>query len=268
MSSVRKSAANKRNSCKSCGPRTAAGKTIASRNALRHGLSAVIHRQPAPFAEIERFAKAICGREKNVALLEQARIIAANEFVLRAINAQKIAVVERLRDHTAIALAKGDNSYDLATARFMQAWLAHREIESLVPKVREKYKDQIPRPVESRALPADEQEIGMVPIPILALLEEGSCSVEAKRNALELARKLIDAQDRDEYEALEEGAADLVRLDRYEQRAWSRQKRAIRSFMNLKLMLNLNPVVRSELSNCEMQRPDQIGFRGHLEKPV
>ena len=86
-------------------------------------------------ADVERFAIAICGRDTNAALLEQARIIAANEFVLRAINAQKIGVVERLRDHTAIALAKGDNSYDLATARFMQAWLAHREIESLVPKV-------------------------------------------------------------------------------------------------------------------------------------
>lgn len=244
MSSVRKSAATKRNSCKSCGPRTAAGKAIASRNALRHGLSAVTYRQPTPSADVERFALAICGQDTNVALLEQARIIAANEFVLHAIKAQKIAVVERLRDHTAIALAKGDNSYDLATARFMQAWLAHREIESLVPKVWKKYKDQIPRPVGSSALPADEQEIGTVPIPILALLEEGSCSVEAKRNALELARKLIDAQDRDEYEALEEGAADLVRLDRYERRAWSRQKRAIRSFMNLKLMSNLNPANR------------------------
>jgi hypothetical protein len=241
MSSVRKSAANKRNSCKSCGPRTAAGKKVASRNALRHGLSAVIHRQPTPSADIERLALAICGRDANVAVLEQARIVAANELVLHAINAQKIAVVERLRDRTAVALAKGDNSFDLATARFMQAWLAHREIESLVPTVREKYKDQIPRPRENREPPTADQEIGMVPIAIKALLKEDSCSVEAKQNALELARKLVDAQEREDYEALEEGTADLVRLDRYERRVWSRQKRAIRSFMNLKLTLSLNP---------------------------
>ena len=63
MSSARKVAANRRNSCKSCGPRTAAGKAIASRNALRHGLSAIINRQATPSAEIERLALAIAARK-------------------------------------------------------------------------------------------------------------------------------------------------------------------------------------------------------------
>jgi hypothetical protein len=40
----------------------------------------------------------------------------------------------------------------------------------------------------------------------------------------------------DEFEAFEQAAIDLIRLDRYERRAWSRQKHAIRAFMNLKLM--------------------------------
>jgi hypothetical protein len=40
----------------------------------------------------------------------------------------------------------------------------------------------------------------------------------------------------DEFAALGEVAPDLIRLDRYERRAWSRQKRAIRNFMNMKLM--------------------------------
>jgi hypothetical protein len=242
MSSARKVAANRRNSCKSYGPRTAAGKAIASRNALRHGLSAIVNRQATPSAEIERLALAICGQEGHGALLEQARVIAANEFVFRAINAQKIAVVERLRDHTAIALAKGDNSLELGKARFMQAWLAHREIEALVPIVREKYKDQIPRPAKSRNDFAEGLETGMIPIGLKALLSEEPVSAEAKRHAVEVARKLINAQERDEYEALEEAGTDLVRLDRYERRAWSRQKRAIRSFMNLRLKSNLNRV--------------------------
>ena len=241
MSSARKVAANRRNSCKSCGPRTAAGKAIASRNALRHGLSAIVNRQATPSAEIERLALAICGQEGHGALLEQARVIAANEFAFRAINAQKIAVVERLRDHTAIALAKGDNSLELGKARFMQAWLAHREIEALVPKVREKYKDQIRRPAKSRNEFEEELETGMIPIGLKALLSEEPVSAEAKRHAVEVARKLI-TQERDEYEALEEAGTDLVRLDRYERRAWSRQKRAIRSFMNLRLKSNLNRV--------------------------
>ena len=171
MTSARKVAANRRNSCKSCGPRTAAGKAIASRNALRHGLSADIYRQPAPSAEIEQLASAICGQDGNGALHEQARVIAANEFAFRAINAQKIAVVERLRDQTAIALAKGDNSLNLAKGRFMQAWLAHREIEALVPKVREKYKDKILRLAKGSEKIAEELEIGMVPISLQSASE-------------------------------------------------------------------------------------------------
>jgi len=80
---------------------------------------------------------------------------------------------------------------------------------------------------------------------IKALLEE-SGSLEAERHALKLARKLIEEQEWDKYEALEEAAPDLIRLDRYERRAWSRQKRAIRSFMNLKLMSDMNPVATSD----------------------
>ena len=45
--------------------------------------------------------------------------------------------------------------------------------------------------------------------------------------------------ERDEAAALEEAALDLVRLDRYECRAWSQQKRAILAFMNIKLMKGL-----------------------------
>jgi hypothetical protein len=37
----------------------------------------------------------------------------------------------------------------------------------------------------------------------------------------------VKRQQRTEYEALEEAIPDLIRLERYERRAWSRQKRAI-----------------------------------------
>ena len=124
----------------------------------------------------------------------------------------------------------------------MQAWLAHREIEALVPKVREKYKDKILRLAKGSEKIAEELEIGMVPISLKVLLSEEEVSVEAHQHAIDVARKLLNAQERDEYEALEEAAADLVRLDRYERRAWSRQKRAIRSFMNLRLKSSLNCV--------------------------
>ena len=65
MRSDRKSTAKGSSRCRSCGPRTAAGKAIASRNALKHGLSAIVYRPAAPSAEIERFAKSLCGQERK-----------------------------------------------------------------------------------------------------------------------------------------------------------------------------------------------------------
>jgi hypothetical protein len=51
---------------------------------------------------------------------------------------------------------------------------------------------------------------------------------------LERARKEIEGRQRDEHDAFRTAAPDLVRLDRYEHRAWSRQKRAIEEFMTIK----------------------------------
>jgi len=42
-------------------------------------------------------------------------------------------------------------------------------------------------------------------------------------------------------EALGEGISDLVRLLRYERRAWSQRKRAVRAFMAIKLNLHGAP---------------------------
>ena len=111
----------------------------------------------------------------------------------------------------------------------MQSQLASEEIDRLVPKVLEKYKDQI------EAQGQAEHIEHIVPGRIIALLE-WSDSIEHERRASEI----IEEQDRDEFEALEQAAVDLIRLDRYERRAWSRQKCAIRAFMNLKLMRDTN----------------------------
>ena len=75
----------------------------------------------------------------------------------------------------------------------------------------------------------------IVPIRLKALLEE-SDSIDVQQQALDLASKHLKEQERDEFEALEEAIPDLKRLERYERRAWSQQKRAIREFMNTKLM--------------------------------
>ena len=103
MTSERRIAANRLNGPKSRGPRSAAGKSIASHNALRHGLAAIIYRQPMPTADIEKFAKALCGDDDDPSLFKQALTIANNALVLRAINVQQLAVIERVREPLAQA---------------------------------------------------------------------------------------------------------------------------------------------------------------------
>jgi len=110
MSSERKVTANRSNGRRSSGPRTNAGKTRASCNALQHGLAVIMHDRSIPSGEVACFAKALCGDDSDPALLAQAQVIVQNEMVLRAIREQQIALVERLRDPTAIALTKRDNS--------------------------------------------------------------------------------------------------------------------------------------------------------------
>jgi len=138
------------------GPRSAAGKSKASRNALRHGLAST-NRPPELAAEIEYLAKALCGADRDPALFDQASIIAQNVLMLQRIREQQVAEIDRLREPPARAPAKGDDSP-----------------------------------------PIEEQQ--------------------------------HDAED------LEQAIPNLIRLERYERRTWSQQKRAIYKFMNIALM--------------------------------
>ncbi|MGB6796319.1 MAG: hypothetical protein WBE48_07120 [Xanthobacteraceae bacterium] len=240
------------------GPKTAAGKKIASRNALRHGLTAVTHRRVAHPTEIERFAKALCGGDDDPSLLEDALDVAKCEMALRAVRAQRLAVVERLREVSAIALRKGDNGLIIGRAKYMASWVLSREIELLVPKLMEKYEQQIPgnkkqegeepsargksetdnlskEEHDSDDMTSSEYVNGLVPIQLKALLE----SIEApeeKARAIDAVRQRLE--ERDDAEAFEEAMPDLIRLGRYEQQAYGRLLRSMRKFANSKWMLS------------------------------
>jgi hypothetical protein len=96
MTSQTRIAANRRNGRNSRGPRTAAGKSRASVNALRHGLAALTH-DPALSSDIARVSRAICADDENPLLREHAMMIAENAIMLVRVRAARVAAIERGR---------------------------------------------------------------------------------------------------------------------------------------------------------------------------
>lgn len=266
--------AMKKQNRKGGGPRSAAGKATASRNALRHGFAAEHHpRSPAP-ERVERLARAIAGTDTDPAIVAQAFKIAENELLLSEIAMHEVWVVERMRERYAVPFAEKDNSLQLGKAIFMQMWLAERAIKARLPEMLRKYEPRwiavelakecddytaeleadpslypddadrsalIKMLVELRASAMTsrlkesywkQSDDDIVPIRLKAMLEEPEGDKEAHPAT---ALRETGWDDRDDYEALEAAVRDLVRLDRYERRAWSRQKRAILQLANIKL---------------------------------
>src|SRR5262245_38643424 len=93
MISAKRVEANRANAKKSTGPRTVRGKSRVSRNALRHGLRAMLSPDPAVSAEVTRMAKAICGKSTNAALYEAALRVAEYDLLIRRIRAARLAAI-------------------------------------------------------------------------------------------------------------------------------------------------------------------------------
>jgi hypothetical protein len=124
--------------------------------------------------------------------------------VLRCVRLERIAAIERLREGTAIAISKGDNSIALAKARHRETELAWQEIARIKTRF----------------------GITTLGIPLfIAGLEDQPAQVGWRPSPPE---------ERDEIDALHEAMPDLLRLARYERRAWSRRKRAMREFVEIK----------------------------------
>jgi hypothetical protein len=267
MTSNRKIEANRRNSRKSCGPRTAAGKATASRNALRHGLAALTHRQPAPSAEVEEFARALCGDDRDPILFTQAVRVAQSKMELRAIRAQKVAVIERLRDRYAAPFAgREDPTNKQLKARILASRQAERTIKFRLPELVAKYKNKIEEAL-GRHLPAlADSYVGIMrwfarhgfpeEDAIWVIFDAMSDEYAPIDNeVLDRAPNKIEACQRDEHEALKAAAPDLARLDRYECRACSRQKRAVEEFMMIKVKSVRRIPAAEKDAVCETQVP-------------
>jgi hypothetical protein len=96
MLSDRKVAANRQNSQRSTGPRTALAKKRIRRNALRHGLAATTVNGPGIPAETDHLAQAICGSDTGPAQREQAQIIAECELLLLRVRAARVKIFEEI----------------------------------------------------------------------------------------------------------------------------------------------------------------------------
>jgi hypothetical protein len=83
--------ANRANSGKSTGPRTAAGKRNAGRNALRHGLAALTSRVPERTPALDLFARELCCGHDDPEFLAIALIVAHNELLLEKIRKEQTA---------------------------------------------------------------------------------------------------------------------------------------------------------------------------------
>ena len=97
MASERQIAANRANARKSSGPRSSAGKSRASSNAYRHGLSLSVGTNSPLAPQLETLARKIAGNAVDAITLERAREIAQAEFDLARVRRAKVALIESAR---------------------------------------------------------------------------------------------------------------------------------------------------------------------------
>jgi hypothetical protein len=212
MTSQRKIQANRSNAQKSSGPRTTEGKRKASGNSRKHGFTGMQWRQNAGPAEIEGFAKALCEDQQDPALLVQARIIAENHLLRRAIRQRKLSLIARQMTETQVQA-----EYDRQIVNKLLAAIFRRFSEYLPPLgwFRERYSSG----------------------EIFERLQEyfdGEDLTALKKFAKRFIRRhLVPPRKVDECTALVLAGAEIDRLERYESRAWTRQARAMRSLFEI-----------------------------------
>jgi hypothetical protein len=187
------------------------GKSRASRNAVRHGLEAASLANAEHSAQVERLAKKICQDASDPFRYEQAVIIADSEIFLVRVRATRIAAIERFRK---------------AVARL---WLL----------------PGLPTPEEKQRMFSDlEQGNLWRVIKVLNHISEAAKKLvtdttRAEQHRSDLIRQmkiLREWSDKstpeapDEIEYLARALPELLSLERYERRALSRRRRAIRRF--------------------------------------
>jgi hypothetical protein len=191
-------------------------------NAAKHGLAAITPNNPAIFAEIEPLAVSLCNGVTHPLLFEQALIIAENAFVLRCVQVEYIAAIERHRDITVTPLATGDLGFAHAKATLARAKLTYK---ALVKREAQACAAQNARAAKETNNKANNEA-------------DEDAPNKRERDTTERVGRAQPIPERDEFDAMASAMPDLDRLDRYRRRAWSRQRRAIRRFMEIQSALD------------------------------
>ena len=96
MATEKQIMANRLNAKRSTGPRTAAGKSISSRNAFRHGLSRSLERDQAIQAKAEALTRAITGDDPNDERREAAVKIAVAHLEMERVRGVRSEMISAM----------------------------------------------------------------------------------------------------------------------------------------------------------------------------
>ena len=96
MTSDRQQRANQANAKASKGPKTKGGRARSARNALRHGLSIPVRKEPSLSIQAEEIALKLAGPDPDEALLDRARAIGEAQVDLNRVRARRNALVSQL----------------------------------------------------------------------------------------------------------------------------------------------------------------------------
>jgi hypothetical protein len=181
LTSDRQQRANQANAKASKGPKTKGGRARSARNALRHGLSIPVCKEPSLSIQAEEIALKLAGPDPDETLLDRARAIGEAQVNLNRV---------RIRRNALLAQLLADGTYRPLSA----------------------YKRQVG---EMRAIDRVERILGR------------SFDLDDIGHLTEL-KPLKD--DEKFATVVEDRVRELAALDRYERRAISKRKSAIRAF--------------------------------------
>ena len=98
MTSIRRIAANRRNAKRSTGPKTSAGRSRSGRNAMRHGLESARFKEQENPEWVNRFVEALCNGEDDPSCRLFAHTIADCEILLSRVRATRAAALQHISD--------------------------------------------------------------------------------------------------------------------------------------------------------------------------